>query len=341
MSQSKQRLSTGRPTVVLTDHPWPDVGIEQSILAAAGYELVAGPSATSTSTQVEAMIASHDPVGIMTCWAQVSAAAIQRSTSLRIVARMGVGLDNIAVEAATARGAWVTNVPDYCIEEVSDHVLALLLNAWRGITNFDREVKAGRWNPASARLKRASERTVGIIGYGRIGSASARKLAMGLRSRVLVTSPTLLASGLAGREIASGVWACDLDEIQRAADAIVLHAPLSQATRHLVDARFLSACQRQPLIVNVSRGGLIDSAALLAALERGQVSGAALDVVEGEPSPPPALVNRLDVTVTPHIAFSSDASIAALCRSAADDVVRALRGEVPRNPCNSPSIAPK
>ena len=113
----------------------------------------------------------------MTCWAPVSAAAIQAPSGLRIVARLGVGLDNIAIDAASARGAWVTNVPDYCVEEVSDHALALLLAHFRGVAVLDRDTKALRWNPAGARLERVRDLTVGIVGFGRIGQATARKLA--------------------------------------------------------------------------------------------------------------------------------------------------------------------
>src|SRR4030095_3319591 len=114
--------------VLLTDHPWPDVQIERSILDAAGYTLFAGPRETPPVEIVDGMVDALDPIAIMTCWAKVSVRAIERPTRLAIVARMGVGLDNIDVSSATARGAWVTNVPDYCVEEVSDHAIALLLD---------------------------------------------------------------------------------------------------------------------------------------------------------------------------------------------------------------------
>jgi D-3-phosphoglycerate dehydrogenase / 2-oxoglutarate reductase len=130
-----------RGTVVLTDHPWPDVAVEREIIESAGYGLIAGPITAGSAVQTEALIAQHDPLAIMTCWAQVSARAIASPRELRIVARMGVGLDNIDIPSATARGAWVTNVPDYCVEEVSDHVVALLLSAWRGVITLDRQAK--------------------------------------------------------------------------------------------------------------------------------------------------------------------------------------------------------
>lgn len=329
-------MPRARPRVVLTDHPWPDVDIERSIIEAAGYELVAGPIETGSATDVDALVAAHDPVAIMTCWAQVSERAIGSPSELRVVTRMGVGLDNIAIAAASRRGAWVTNVPDYCVEEVSDHVVALLLNAWRGIARFDREVKAGRWNPATARNRRVADLTVGIIGYGKIGRATARKLATGFGCRVLVTSPSLLSSGAMDRELEHRITVTDQAAIQREADAIVLHAPLAAANRHMVNDAFLAACRRKPLLVNVSRGGLVDSEALIRALDAGLLSGATLDVVEEEPMPPAALVHRADVTITPHVAFSSDASLAELRRRAAEEVVRVLRGEQPLHPCNVP-----
>jgi D-3-phosphoglycerate dehydrogenase len=143
-------------------------------------------------------------------------------------------------------------------------------------------------------------------------------------------------SGAAGDELERGITVTDQAGIQSEADAIVLHAPLTAANRHMVNDVFFAACRRRPLLVNVSRGGLVDSNALIRALDAGLVSGAALDVVEEEPTPPAPLVHRADVTVTPHIAFSSAASLAELRRRAAEEIVRVLRGERPLHPCNVP-----
>jgi len=322
--------------VLLTDYPWPNLDIEREIIEAAGYRLVAGPSTASGAAAIEALVAEHDPEAIMTCWSTVSAAAIAKPTALKIVARMGVGLDNIAMDAATRRGAWVTNVPDYCVEEVSDHAIAMVLNHFRGIMAFDREVKHGRWDPASARLRRIATLTVGIIGFGQIGRVTARKLAQGFGCRVLVHSPSLLAQHGDGAEISENVSVADLAGLRENADAIILHVPLTQATHHMIDAGFIGGCRQRPLLVNVSRGGLVDNAALLRALQSRALSGAALDVVEGEPAPPREVVDRSDVVVTPHVAFSSDASLAELRRRCTEDVVRALRGSRPLHACNQP-----
>ncbi len=325
-----------KPKVVLTDHPWLDVAIEQSIFDAAGVELIAGPIEASAAPVIEATVAQHRPQAIMCCWAPVSERAIESARDLKIVSRMGVGLDNIAVAAASERGAWVTNVPDYCVEEVSDHAVAMILNHWRGIHAFDREAKLGHWNPASANLKRTRNMIVGVIGYGRIGQATARKFAQGFGTKVLAYSPSLLRAHRDGQEIAPGIAAATVATLQVQADAIVLNMPLTPDSKHLVNDAFLRGLKRKPLIVNVSRGGLVDNTALLNALDIGLVGGAALDVIEGEPSPPKEVMNRKDVVVTPHIAFSSDASLAELRRRCSEEVVRVLRGEPPLHPCNKP-----
>jgi len=324
--------------VLITDHPWPDLVLERTICEQAGHELIAGPIDVLPREAIDDLVAEHQPHAIMCCWAPVSERAINAPRDLRIVARLGVGLDNIAIAAATARGAWVTNVPDYCVEEVSDHVIAMLLARWRGIVDFDRRTKQGEWNPASARLVRTRNMTVGLIGYGRIGRMTARKLSQGFGARVLATSPTLLEEHVIGTEIAPGVLAATVELIQHEADAIVLHLPLTATNHHMIDGAFLAACRRKPMLINVSRGGLVDNDALVSALDAGLLSGAALDVVEGEPSPPASLVGRPDVIVTPHIAFTSDASLAEVRTRCTEDVVRVLRGDKPLHPCNAPAL---
>ena len=320
-------------TVLLTDRAWPDDTVERAVLAAAGLTLVAGPADPAPAEAIEDLVASHRPAAILTCWAPVSATAIAASPALRVVARMGVGLDNIDVAAATGGGILVTNVPDYCVEEVSDHAVALVLAWTRGIVAADRQVRAGRWDPAGARLRRLSALTCGVIGYGRIGSRTAGKL-RALGARVLAHAPHPPAA--TGGAEAGGVRFASLDELLAASDAVIVHAPLTPATRHLIGARELSLMPRGSLLVNVSRGGLVDTAALAAALASGQLSGAGLDVLEGEPSVPRELLAHPGVVITPHIAFSSDASVLDLRRSAAEEVVRVLSGRPPRFPCNAP-----
>lgn len=318
----------GQPCVVLTDHPWPDTSLEQAIFDAAGISLVIGPIEAGDVEDVERLIQEARPQAILTCWAPVSAKAINTPSKLAIVARMGVGLDNIAVPAATARGAWVSNVPDYCVGEVSDHAIGLMLAHFRRIIALDARTKASGWLPDSTGIERISDLTVGIVGYGRIGQATARKLS--------AFGCAILSCSLNHETDDEFSRAVPISEIQAKADVIILHAPFTAETENMIDSEFLSKCDRHPLIINVSRGGLVDNEALIAALEAGQVRGAALDVIAGEPSPPAALFERSDVIVTPHIAFASTASLEELRRRACEEVVRALRGEALHHPCNTP-----
>ncbi|MEV7605675.1 C-terminal binding protein [Paenarthrobacter sp. NPDC089322] len=320
---------TQQQTVLLTDRAWPDDSIERDILEEAGFRVVAGPADPAPVEAIDALVAEHQPAAILTCWATVSAEAIAASAPLTVVARMGVGLDNIAVRAATDRGIQVTNVPDYCVAEVSDHAVGLALAWTRGLVAADREVRSGKWNPAGARLRRLSTLTCGVIGYGRIGRATAAKL-QGLGARVVISDPHAPAD-------TDGIEAMPLDDLLAVSDVVVLHAPLVPQTHHLIGERELSLLPQDAFVINVSRGGLIDTAALLASLDSGHISGAGLDVLEEEPTVPQELLAHPGVIVTPHIAFASDASVIDLRRSAAEEVVRVLRGEPAHYPCNTPS----
>lgn len=316
-----------RPTVLLTDYAWPDVSIEAQLVEAGGFRFVTGPASPASASVIAALATEHQPAAIMTNWAPVSAAAIAASAPLRIVARLGVGLDNIAVDEATRRGVWVTNVPDYCIEEVSDHAVGMLLAWARGLVRFDRDVQAGRWDPASARLRRVRELTCGILGLGRTGRRTAEKLrGFGVR---------LLGHARGGGPDIAGLERTPLEELLGRSDVVIVHVPLTAQTHHLLNRERLALMKPGSFLVNVSRGAVIDSQALVDALHSGRLAGAALDVLEDEPRVPPGLL-RPNVILTPHIAFSSDASLRDLRRKASEEVVRVLRGEQPREARNEP-----
>lgn len=319
-------------TVLLTDYAWPDLEVEKRILAEGGLGLASGPSTPAAAEVVENLVQRHRPAAILTCWAPVSARAIGNAPDLKIVVRMGVGLDNIAVDEASARGIWVANVPDYCVEEVSDHAVGMLLAWARGIVTFDRDVKAGRWEPAGARLRRVTTLTIGVLGYGRIARRTAEKVtALGASVCVFTRHP-----GEGGGRIRFAA----LDAVLSESDALIVHLPLTSETHHFLDRERIAHMRPGALLVNVSRGAVVDTEALVEALERGHLSGAALDVVEGEPHPPPALASRPDVILTPHVGFSSLSSLLELRTRAVEEVVRVLRGERPRHPCNRPSGVP-
>ena len=317
--------TSGNRVVLLTDRAWPDDRIERAIIEAAGHRLASGPAKAGTAADIEALVRTHEPAAIMTCWAPVSAAAIAAPPGLRIVARLGVGLDNIDTVAAAARGAVVTNVPDYCVEEVSDHAVGLLLALARGLVAFDRSVKAGEWAPATARLRRVREMTVGILGVGRIGTRTARKLA--------AFGVTLLGHNRGPLPPEAGAETVSFDSLLERSDAVIIHAPLTEATRGRFDDAAFARMKPGSVLINLSRGPIVDNGALVRALESGRLAGAGLDVVDGEPDPPRAVLDRRDVIVTPHVGFSSEASLAELRRRAAEEVVRVLSGEAPHHPC--------
>lgn len=315
--------------VLMTDHAWPDTRIERDILQDAGFELHVMGAAPPSEAQVEAGVRELAPAAILTCWAQVNAAAISASPMLRVVTRLGIGLDNIAVDHATTHGVMVTNVPAYCVEEVSDHAVGMALAWTRGLVALDRQVRDGVWAPGQAQLRRLAQLTCGIVGYGRIGRRTAAKLRQGFGCRVLAFS----------RDPAPGDDSAEhvpLDALLAQSDVVILHAPLTPDTRHLINSTRLAQMRKGALLINVSRGGLVDNDALIEALANRTLGGAALDVLETEPTVPDAL--RIDprVILTPHVAFSSDASVAELRRSASEEVVRVLRGQPPLHPCNTP-----
>ena len=307
------------PLVLVTDYAWPDLDLERGILAAANIRLAAGPGPLIPAAAVEALVLQHRPNAILTNWARVGATAIRSAPKLRMVGRLGVGLDNIDVAAATAQGAWVTNVPDYCVEEVSDHAVGLLLAWARGIVGFDRGVKRGEWAPETARLRRVQNLTVALLGHGRIGRRTAEKLAP-FGCRLLTVTRTGLA----------------IDDALAEADVVIVHLPGTSETYHLLNGARMARMKPGAFLINVGRGSVIDSAALQVALESSHLSGAALDVLEEEPDPPAGLAQREDVIITPHIAFTSDASLIDLRQRGAEEAVRILTGQQPVFPCNQP-----
>lgn len=314
--------------VLLTDYAWADLDIERRILGESGAELIVAPAADAASLAAGAVNAD----AIMTNWAKVSEPVIAAGRRLRIISRLGIGLDNIDIDAATRRGIVVTNVPDYCVIEVAEHALALLLALSRKVAFYHQETKAGQYRlQAGPPLRRIEGQTLGIIGFGRIGLKLAQK-AMPLGLRVLA------ASRRRPDDLTPGVEYCDLEELLRRSDYVSLHAPLTPQTRHLIGASNLARMKRGAYLINTSRGALIDTAALIAALESRQLAGAALDVQDPEPPPldvPP--YNDPRVIVTPHAAFVSVESLENLRTRAARQVALYLTGERPENIVN-PSV---
>ncbi|MGW6376122.1 C-terminal binding protein [Rhodococcus sp. NPDC055112] len=329
-AETESNMNDDRPgTALLTDRPWPNDHIEREVIETAGFRLVTGPAVAGSSSEIEALAAQHRPCAILTCWAPVSAEAIAKTGDLRVITRLGVGLDNIAVEAAADRGVQVTNVPDYCVEEVSDHAVALLVSWARKIVEADRHVRSDGWSAGGLYPRRISALTCGVIGFGRTGRVTTRTL-KALGAKVIVHTPRPPSDH-------DDVDFLELDELLRRSDVVILHAPLTDTTRHLIGTAELQKMPRGSYLINVSRGGLVDTKALVAALTSGHLAGAGLDVLESEPDIHAALLDHQGVTLTPHIGFSSEVAVTELRRRAAEDVVRVLRGQSPLNPCNHPT----
>ncbi len=317
--------------VLVTDHPAPDTRIEEQILGAVGAELVVAP----TGDEAELVSLVEDADAILTCFRRVTPAVVGAGRRLRVIGRYGVGVDNIAVDAATALGIPVTNVPVYCVDEVAEHVLALLLTLARGTAKYDASVRAGRWDIKDGMpMHRLAGSLLGVVGFGHIGRAVAsRSMALGLR--VIVTDPFTTDAEAAE----AGVELAPLDDLLRVSDAVSLHVPLTPETRHLLDARRLALMKRTAFLINCARGAIVDLDALASSLARRELAGAGLDVFEPERLPADHRLTTLRNTVlTPHVAFYSEESIADLQRQAAENVAAVLAGRQPRNVVNADAM---
>ena len=313
-----------RYKVLLTDYAWPDPQIERSILAEYDAELLEAPSG-DTAALIDL---AADADAIMTNWAPVTAAVIDAAPNCRIIARLGIGLDNIDVRQATQRGIPVTNVPDYCLTEVAEHTIALVLALGRKIHVYHADAKAGRYDlSAGLPLQRIEGQTLGIVGLGKIGRRVAEKAAaLGLNA---------VATSRSMRDAPSGVNLATLNQMLATSDFVSLHVPLADDTRQLIGAAELARMKPTAFLINTARGGLVDHAALAKALAEDRLAGAALDVQAPEPpdlAQPPW--NDPRVIVTPHAAFYSSRSVAELRRRAAHQVGTRLSGGRPENVVN-------
>jgi D-3-phosphoglycerate dehydrogenase / 2-oxoglutarate reductase len=310
--------------VLITDRAWPDTLIESGILSQIGAEVV-----EPASTDEAALVAGASNVdAIATNWACVTEAVMRASGRCQTVARFGIGIDNIDISAATAIGIPVTNCPDYCVSEVSDHALGLLLACARRIAFFHRRTKRGEYKLAAARpMQRIAGQTLGLLGLGHI----ARELVPKARGLGL----NVIAHTASGRDYGTGVRMVSFPELLASSDYLSIHAPLTDSTRHLFDAAAFAQMKLTAFLINTSRGGLVDEVALWDALQRDRLAGAALDVFNPEP---PDLSQPLfqdeRVIVTPHAAFVSEQSVQQLRKQTIEQVVAVLEGHRPNNVLN-------
>jgi len=253
---------------------------------------------------------------------RVDGAVLEACPSLRVVANVGVGVDNIDLETARRLRIWVTNTPDVLTEATADLTWALILAVTRRVVAGDRLVRSGtpwQWRPDFFLGVGLQGKTIGVVGMGRIGRAVARRAsAFGATVRYHDRAPALDAAG--------ATFVADLDELLVQSDIVTLHCPLSEETRHLLDERRLNLLPRGAFVVNTSRGPVLDEAALAAALETGHLGGAALDVYEREPAVHPRLIGRDDIVLLPHIGSATLETRTAMSKLALDNALAVLEG---------------
>jgi D-3-phosphoglycerate dehydrogenase / 2-oxoglutarate reductase len=256
---------------------------------------------------------------------------IRAAPKLRVIGRYGIGVDNIAVDEATRRGIPVTNVPAYCLDEVAEHVLALIFCLERGIHRYDRAARDGDWSLAVGQpIRRIAGRTLGVIGFGKIGRTVAQR-AQGLGMRVVVHDPRAPGDAIA----VAGAEAVGLLELAARADYVTVHVPATPQTTRLIDAGFLARMKPDAYLINTARGAVVDQDALTEALRERRIAGAGLDVFSPERlEPDHELLAQRGLLATPHVAFYSEESVADLATLAARNVATVLSGGRPRDIVN-------
>jgi D-3-phosphoglycerate dehydrogenase len=317
--------------VAVADSVFPNLDLARAVVSRAGAEL----RLASQPTQEGIVAAAKDADALLVTYAKINADMIREMKRCKIISRFGIGVDNVDIEAATRQGIVVTKVPDYCIDEVSDHAMALLLSLVRKIPFSSARAHAGRWEmPAVTPIHRLRGTVLGLVGFGRIPQLVAPK-AQAFGIRVVAYDPYVPKAVMDK----AGVGQVEFAELLKISDYISIHSPLLPETHHLFSTDVFRQMKPGAVIVNTSRGPVVDEAALAAALDAKQIAGAALDVMEQEPPVNSPLFGRDNVILTPHTSFYSVESLEELQTKAAEEVVRVLSGQPPRNPVNPEALA--
>jgi D-3-phosphoglycerate dehydrogenase len=318
------------PVVAVSDSVFPNLNPAGEVLSRIGAELLLAQASTPHAI----MQVARDADALLVTYAKVTDEMIGQMTRCRIIARFGIGVDNVDIAAATKAGIVVTRVPDYCIDEVSDHTMALLLALARKIPFANSRAHAGRWEmPAVVPIHRLRGSVLGLVGFGRIPQLVAPK-AKSFGLRVISYDPFVSAETMRR----AGVEKVDFSELVRVSDHISIHTPLVPETNHLFNADVFRRMKPTAHLINTARGSVVDEEALAEALDEGRLAGAALDVLSQEPPSSSPLFGRDNVILTPHMSFYSAESLIELQSKAAEEVVRVLTGEAPRNPLNPEAL---
>jgi D-3-phosphoglycerate dehydrogenase len=312
--------------VAVADSVFPNLDPAREVLSTIGAEL---QMATDPSPEAVLTVAAGADALLVT-YAKINADMIRQMKKCRIISRFGIGVDNVDLDAATAAGIVVTKVPDYCIDEVSDHAMALLLAAVRKIPMATEQVHSGTWKmPNFVPIHRLRGSVLGLVGFGRIPQLVAPKAhAFGLR--VVAYDPYVPKDVFAR----AGVEQVDFPQLLKISDFVSIHSPLVPETKGLFNADAFKQMKKTAYVVNTARGPIVDEAALAAALDSGEIAGAALDVMTQEPPVNSPLIGNRKAILTPHTSFYSEESLVELQTKASQEVVSVLSGKPPRNPVN-------
>ena len=317
-------MSSEKFKVVITEsyHPTQDVELDE--LQGINADLIL----EQCKTEDEVIAATRNADAVMVQHAKITRRVIEHMEKCRIIARYGVGYDNVDTAAATECGIMVSNVPDYCIDEVSSHAIALLMQCSRKIVQLSNSIRAGQWTYTIAEpVYKLADQTLGIVGLGRIGSAAAKK-GLGLGLRVQAYDPYVSETDL-------DVEFVDFDKLLGTSDFISLHTLLTDETRHMFGKDEFGKMKKSAFLINTARGPVVDEPALYEALKTGEIAGAAIDVTEPEPPSHDNPLLKLDnFIITPHIAWYSEESQELLQRETTRAVVAVLKGGKPRSLVN-------
>jgi len=309
-----------RYLIAVVDSPFPSLDPAKQALSRLDFEM----RMAKAPTPEDILAVGKDADALLVTYGKVTREIIMQLTKCKAIGRFGLGVDNIDLVAAKEKSIKVNYVPDYCIHEVSDHAVALLLSLIRKIPLSNKLAQAGGWEmPAVVPISRITGTTLGLVGFGGIPRLVAPK-AQAFGMKVIAYDPYLKPDVIK----AANVESVDLDTLLKTSDYISVHAPLMDATRGMINAETLAKTKKGVYIINTARGPVIDEPSLIAALDSGQVGGAALDVVTTEPLPKDSkLVGRDNVILTPHTGFYSIEALAELQSKCASDVARVLSGE--------------
>jgi D-3-phosphoglycerate dehydrogenase / 2-oxoglutarate reductase len=319
--------------VAVSDIVFPNLDRARAVLSAIGAEL-----RLAEEPKPDAILrVAKDADALLATYAKITADMIRQMTRCRIISRFGIGVDNVDIPVATERGIVVTKVPDYCIDEVSDHAVALLLTAVRKIPLANSLVQQGRWEmPAVVPIHRLRGSVLGLVGFGRIPQLVAPK-AQAFGMRVVSFDPYIPKDVFDRAKVES----VDFPQLLKLSDYVSIHAPLLPETQGLFNADAFRQMKPHAYLINTARGPIVDEAALAHALDAGQLAGAALDVMTKEPPTGSPLLGRPNVIITPHTSFYSEESLNDLETKAAEEVVRVLKGQAPKNPVNPEALKVK